>query len=279
VFTPSILVDTTMEVVFEELGYASYAAAASPSLASYNPICRRSSANPCLLVIESGFSFSHSVPIMDHRIIKSGVRRVDVGGKLITNYLRELISYRQWNMMDETHLVSLIKEKVCFVSDDFLSDLRRTDLKLQYVLPDYVHHTEGYVRGSSDDPHLMDAAGNKAVKHSGEEQVLTLKNERFSAPEVLFRPTDIGLSQAGLAEACLQGLNALDNDVVSAALLGNIAFCGGNAAIPGACERLSHELQSLAPDQATQAMLPISEYVASLPCDRVFFLSFFLLYY
>lgn len=27
--------------------------------------------------------------------------RVNVGGKLLTNYLKEVVSYRQWNMMDE----------------------------------------------------------------------------------------------------------------------------------------------------------------------------------
>ena len=27
--------------------------------------------------------------------------RLNVGGKLLTNYLKEVISYRQWNMMDE----------------------------------------------------------------------------------------------------------------------------------------------------------------------------------
>ena len=32
-------------------------------------------------------------------------------------------------------------------------------------------------------------------------QVLTLNNERFMVPEVLFQPTDIGLQQAGLPQA------------------------------------------------------------------------------
>lgn len=26
---------------------------------------------------------------------------MNVGGKLLTNYLKEVVSYRQWNMMDE----------------------------------------------------------------------------------------------------------------------------------------------------------------------------------
>ena len=34
--------------------------------------------------------------------------RVDIGGKLLTNYLKELVSYRQWNMMDDTMIVSKV---------------------------------------------------------------------------------------------------------------------------------------------------------------------------
>ena len=31
---------------------------------------------------------------------------LNVGGKLLTNYLKELISYRQWNMMEEYFLIN-----------------------------------------------------------------------------------------------------------------------------------------------------------------------------
>jgi len=48
---------------------------------------------------------------------------VDVGGKLLTNHLKELVSYRQWNMMDETSIVNDVKEKCCFLSQDFERDL------------------------------------------------------------------------------------------------------------------------------------------------------------
>lgn len=48
---------------------------------------------------------------------------IDVGGKLLTNKLKELASFRQWNMMDETHIVNDIKEKCCYVSTDFRKDM------------------------------------------------------------------------------------------------------------------------------------------------------------
>lgn len=42
--------------------------------------------------------------------------RIDVGGKLLTNYLKELVSFRHWYMMDQTSVMEHAKEKVCYVS-------------------------------------------------------------------------------------------------------------------------------------------------------------------
>jgi hypothetical protein len=38
-----------------------------------------------------------------------------------------------------------------------------------------------------------------------------METERFSAPELLFNPCDIGLLQAGVAEATWQSLSELNN--------------------------------------------------------------------
>ena len=39
-----------------------------------------------------------------------------MGGKALTNYLKEAVSYRQYNMMDDTFLVNQVKERLCYVS-------------------------------------------------------------------------------------------------------------------------------------------------------------------
>jgi hypothetical protein len=36
------------------------------------------------------------------------IKRLNIGGKLLTNYLKELVSYRQWNMMDEFLLMNKV---------------------------------------------------------------------------------------------------------------------------------------------------------------------------
>ena len=66
----------------------------------------------CGVVVDVGFSFAHCTPVFDGRVVRGAVRRVNLGGKALTNYLKELVSYRQWNMMDEYFLVDDVKEKV-----------------------------------------------------------------------------------------------------------------------------------------------------------------------
>ena len=48
----------------------------------------------CGLVVDSGFSFTHTVPVFDWRALRQGIRRIDLGGKALTNFMKELVSYR-----------------------------------------------------------------------------------------------------------------------------------------------------------------------------------------
>ncbi len=81
--------------------------------------------------------------------------RIDVGGKLLTNLLKETISYRKFNLMDETHLMNSIKERLCYVSLDFVRDLQVTassnnTIRREYVFPNGTTRLIGYVRGEDD---------------------------------------------------------------------------------------------------------------------------------
>lgn len=70
--------------------------------------------------------------------------------------------------------------------------------------------------------------------------------ERFVVPEVLFRPSDIGLRQAGLPEAILQAVQACDIGL-HGPLYANILLTGGNVLLPGLGARLEAELRSRVP--------------------------------
>ena len=48
---------------------------------------------------------------------------IDIGGKFLTNHLKHLISFRQWNMIDQTYVVNAVREACGYVSLDYNGDL------------------------------------------------------------------------------------------------------------------------------------------------------------
>ena len=51
------------------------------------------------------------------------MHRLDVGGKLLTNYLKELLSFRQFDLMGETYITNDVKEWCCYVSTNYDADM------------------------------------------------------------------------------------------------------------------------------------------------------------
>jgi actin-related protein 6 len=193
----------------------------------------------CQLVIDSGFSFTHVVPVIDGKVFLPGVKRINVGGKLLTNYLKEIVSYRQWNVMDESVVINELKEALCYCSLDLDQEMeqyhRDRSTRKHWVLPDFVRSFHGRLRAdrqTADD----------------EEQALEMGVEMVTVPEVLFHPSDIGIDQAGLAETIMQCVNGCPPDVQST-LLDNILLVGGNTKFRNFRERLERELRPFVPDE------------------------------
>jgi len=108
----------------------------------------------CCCVVDCGFSLTHIVPTYEGRAIEIAIRRINIGGKLLTNHLKELISYRQWNMMDEFFIVNEVKESLCFVSNNFSKEIKDARhcregarwFDRNFVLPDFVETFRGCIR-------------------------------------------------------------------------------------------------------------------------------------
>ncbi|KAL5484066.1 hypothetical protein EMCRGX_G020504 [Ephydatia muelleri] len=240
---PSIQ-EALSEIFFEEYAFNSLTCTTTPTLANLH----YTSTNPsplCTLVVDTGFSFTHIVPHYGGRVVPGGVVRVDVGGKLLTNHLKEIVSYRQLQVMDETHVMNQVKEDVCYVTQDFYGDMEVAKRKgesntivQEYVLPDYSARRRGFVR-----PPCATAKANAAA----DEQCLRLSNERFSIPEILFHPSDIGLSQMGIPEAVVHSVSLTPKEM-HPHLYGNILVVGGNTLFPGFYERLVADIRKLVPD-------------------------------
>lgn len=219
----------------------------------------------CLLVIDSGYSYTTVTPCFQGRPIQRAVRRLDYGGKHLTNLLKEIVSIRHFDLHQDNKIVNDIKEDVVFVSQDMKSDLEKTwkrnkkreslphgmpidngeqlsEIRIDYVLPDGVNLVRGYAR--PHDPSVEAAKKRKLAASRPDlgEIVMTLGNERFTVPEILFNPGDIGSKQPGIADCVVQSLSKLP-PLVQATMVANIILVGGNAKISGFVERLQSELR------------------------------------
>ncbi|CAL1591942.1 unnamed protein product [Knipowitschia caucasica] len=238
------------EILFEEYQFQSVLRTNAGSLSAHHYF----NTNPkelCCLVIDTGFSFTHIVPYCRSRKMKDGIRRINVGGKLLTNHLKEIISYRQLHVMDETHVINQVKEDVCYVSQDFYKDMEIAQRKGEdnmvmrdYVLPDFSSIKKGFCKPREE----MVFSG----KYKTGEQILRLVNERFAVPEMLFHPSDISIQEMGIPEAIVHSIQAMPEEM-QPHFYQNIVLTGGNSLFPGFRERLEAELRSLAP-----AHLPVS---------------------
>ncbi|KOX79293.1 Actin-related protein 6 [Melipona quadrifasciata] len=236
-FNFSTVQEAMTEIFFEEYECQSLLRINGSTLSCYQYKVENPNAK-CCIIVDSGYSFTHVVPYVNDTKIKEGIRRIDVGGKLLTNHLKEIISYRQLHVMDETYVINQVKEDSCFVSQEFFKDMEMAKNKLEnnsivkdYVLPDYTTLRRGFL---------------KNPEPPNEQQTLRLSNERFAIPEILFFPSDVGIRQMGIPEAIMDCLKACDEETWPH-LLSNIILTGGNAKFPGFRERIYKEVRSLAP--------------------------------
>ena len=70
------------------------------------------------MYVESGNGATYLVPVLGNSVISEGVRRVDVGGKMLTKLLIQSISMKQVKMQEHYIAADFIKQQMCFVSDD-----------------------------------------------------------------------------------------------------------------------------------------------------------------
>ncbi|OCB83862.1 actin-like protein ARP6 [Sanghuangporus baumii] len=95
------------------------------------------------------------------------------GGKLLMNFLKELLLFRQYDLMGETYITNDVRKHCCYVSTNY----------------------------------------EKTWKRVGEDDVLRTNTERFAVEQLLFRSSDIGLAQAGLSHTVADVISSLPEDM------------------------------------------------------------------
>lgn len=173
------------------------------------------------IVVDSGDGVTHVVPVYEGFALTHAISRIDVGGRDITTYLRRLLRQRGYTLTSsaEKEIVRDIKERLCYVALDPAKELALADkvsgMEKSYVMPD----------GST----------------------VTLGQERFMAPEVFFKPSQIGSEEVPVHELIYDAIQACDVDI-RPHLYSNIVLSGGSTMFPGLKERLHKELTALVPD-------------------------------
>nr|ABO26621.1 actin [Haliotis discus discus] len=172
------------------------------------------------ILLDCGDGVTHTVPIYEGYALPHAIRRMNLAGHHITSYLRRILHERGYDFTStaEFEIVRDMKEKLCYVPMDFKAEMKAAEesspLEKDYELPD----------------------GN----------VVTLGNERFRAPECLFKPSILAMESRGIHEMMFKTLKKCDIDVRKDMCV-NFILSGGSTMFPGITERLTKELIKLVP--------------------------------
>jgi len=171
------------------------------------------------IVVNVGEGDLSVVPVVDSLPLSNAIITAPLGGGEITDYLVKLLKDAQYNFQtyEEREIVRNIKETLCFVAPDFNELMSRaettSEFEKNYELPDG--------------------------------QVITVGRERFSAPEVLFKPSLIGLESEGIHNLIYGSIMKTDPKVRKD-LYNNIVLTGGSTLFNSIDERLLKEISAIA---------------------------------
>uniref|UniRef100_A0A8C0XQ04 Uncharacterized protein n=1 Tax=Castor canadensis TaxID=51338 RepID=A0A8C0XQ04_CASCN len=167
--------------------------------------------------IESGEDMTFFVPIIDGCPLNQSIMQLDVAGQDLTSYLLQLLT-DGGNFLVGTadrECIRDVKEKCCYVALDFSNEKSETD---------------------------WSACQKKVQLPDGQE--VSLGQETFFCPEILFQSKLIGRNTPGIHKLTVLSITSCDTAFWKA-LFGHIVLSGGTGSCSGLRQRLQREICKL----------------------------------
>lgn len=172
------------------------------------------------VVVESGQNSTHICPIYEGYAFPHAYGRLPIGGDHITRMLIDCLRQKgdELPQSKEFEIAAEIKEKTCYVSQDFQQELSSA----------------------------QEAAYQEKPYELPDNRTILLSVERCKCPETLFQPALLEKDLPGLHEFVFASVMKCDSDIRKN-LYYNIVLCGGNSMFRNFKLRLTRDVKALAP--------------------------------
>lgn len=164
------------------------------------------------LIIGVGDGVSYAASILDKKFVTDSLSKLELGGKDVSEYLSKLLGEKKSfaSFANDPKTIKSVKERCCEVASNYSENMEVKE-SIQFELPDG--------------------------------QIGLLGRERFSAPEILFQPTLIGMkTKPGIHTIIREVIEKSSAESERKRLLSNIILTGGSTLYRGLQQRIKNEL-------------------------------------
>lgn len=183
------------------------------------------------VILDSGDGVTRVVPIYEGQAIQHAIAQLDFGGRDLTDYLIKSVAPNHhdylFNTREGRYAAVHMKETCCYVARNFKEEnetaTNTANLTKNYDLPN--------------------------------ENAILLNHHRFNCTEAMFDPSRLGVEAPGIHELIHNAILKSDESIQNE-LFANIVLAGGNTLFNGFADRVSGELNVLAPTQKIKVIAP-----------------------